>query len=53
MFAAIRAYEGLESTYWTLTGLRGEDKLKGRKQKKRQARAIASLQEQLADMNLQ
>ena len=53
MFTAIRAYEGLESTYWTLTGLRGQDKLKGRKQKKRQARAIASLQEQLADMNLQ
>ena len=50
MFAAIRAYEGLKSTYWTLTGLRGEDKLKGRKQKKRQARAIASLQEQLADI---
>ena len=52
MFAAIRAYEGLESTYWTLTGLRGQYKLKGRKQKKRQARAIARLQEQLADMNL-
>ena len=52
MFAAIRAYEGLESTYWPLTGLRGQDKLKGRKQKKRQACAIASLQEQLADMNL-
>ena len=31
MFAAIRAYEGLESTYWTLTSLRGRDKLKGRK----------------------
>ncbi len=53
MFTAIRAYEGLESTYWTLTGLRSEDKLKGKKQKKRQARAIASLQEQLADMSLQ
>ena len=53
MFVAIRAYEGLESTYWTLTGLHGQDKLKGRKQKKRQARAIASLQEQLADMSLQ
>jgi hypothetical protein len=53
MFAAIRAYEGLECTYWTLTGLRGDDKLKGRKQKKKQARVIASLQEQLADMTLQ
>ena len=53
MFAAIRAYEGLESTYWTLTGLRSHDKLKVRKQKKKQARAIASLQEQLADMSLQ
>jgi hypothetical protein len=52
MFAAIRAYEGLECTYWTLTGLRGDDKLKARKQKK-QARVIASLQEQLADMTLQ
>jgi hypothetical protein len=39
MFAAIRAYEGLECTYWTL--------------KKKQARVIASLQEQLADMTLQ
>jgi hypothetical protein len=45
MFAAIRAYEGLECTYWTLTGLRGDDKLKARKQKKKQARVIASLQE--------
>jgi hypothetical protein len=53
MFAAIRAYEGLECTYWTLTGLRGDDKLKARKQKKKQARAIVSLQEQLADMSLQ
>jgi hypothetical protein len=35
-----------------LTGLRGDDRLKARKQKK-QARAIASLQEQLADMSLQ
>jgi hypothetical protein len=53
MFVAIRAYEGLECTYWTLTGLRGDDKLKVRKQKKKQARVIASLQEQLADMTLQ
>jgi hypothetical protein len=53
MFAAIRAYEGLECTYWTLTGLRGDDKLKARKQKKKQARVIATLQEQLADMTLQ
>jgi hypothetical protein len=36
-----------------LTGLCGDDKLKARKQKKKQARAIASLQEQLADMSLQ
>jgi hypothetical protein len=36
-----------------LTGLRGDDKLKTRKQKKKQARVIASLQEQLADMTLQ
>jgi hypothetical protein len=43
MFAAIRAYEGLECTYWTLTGLHGDDKLKARKQKKKQACAIASL----------
>jgi hypothetical protein len=43
MYAAIRAYQGLECTYWTLTSLRGDD----------QARAIASLQEQLADMSLQ
>jgi hypothetical protein len=35
-----------------LTGLRGDDRLKARKQKK-QARAIASLQKQLADMSLQ
>jgi hypothetical protein len=53
MFAAIRDYEGLECTYWTLTGLRGDDKLKARKQKKKQACAIASLQVQLADMSLQ
>jgi hypothetical protein len=52
MYVAIRAYQGLESTYWTLTGLRGDDRLEARKQKK-QARAIASLQEQLADMSLQ
>jgi hypothetical protein len=52
MFAAIRAYEGLECTYWTLTGLRGDDKLKARKQKKKQARVIVSLQEQLANMTL-
>jgi hypothetical protein len=53
MYAAIRAYQGLEYTYWMLTGLRGDDRLKARKQKKKQARAIASLQEQLADMSLQ
>jgi hypothetical protein len=57
MFAAIRAYEGLECTYWTLTGLRGDDQLKAKKKKKKkkkkQARAIASLQEQLVDMTLQ
>jgi uncharacterized coiled-coil DUF342 family protein len=56
MYAAIRAYQGLECTYWTLTGLRGDDRLEARKQKKKkkkQARAIASLQEQLADMSLQ
>jgi hypothetical protein len=35
MFAAIRAYEGLECTYWTLTSLRGDDKLKAKKQKKK------------------
>jgi DNA repair exonuclease SbcCD ATPase subunit len=52
MYATIRAYQGLESTYWTLTGLCGDDRLEARKQKK-QARAIASLQEQLADMSLQ
>jgi hypothetical protein len=49
----IRAYYGLECTYWTLTGLRGDDRLKARKQKKKQARAIERLQEQLADMSLQ
>jgi hypothetical protein len=43
MYAAIRAYQGLECTYWTLIGLRGDDQLKARKQKKKQARAIASL----------
>jgi hypothetical protein len=53
MYAAIRAYQGLESTYWTLTGLRGDDRLEARKQKKKQTCAIASLQEQLADMSLQ
>jgi hypothetical protein len=53
MFAAIRAYEGLECTYWTLTRLHGADKLKARRQKKKQARAIANLQEHLADMTLQ
>jgi hypothetical protein len=53
MFTAIRDYEGLECTYWTLTGLRGDDKLKARKQKKKQAHVIASLQEQLANMTLQ
>jgi hypothetical protein len=42
MYAAIRAYQGLQCTYWTLTGLRGDDQLRARKQKK-QARAIASL----------
>jgi hypothetical protein len=36
-----------------LTGLRCDDRLKARKQKKKQACAIASLQEQLADMSLQ
>jgi hypothetical protein len=35
IYAAIRAYQGLECTYWTLTGLRGEDRLKARKQKKK------------------
>ena len=35
MFAAIRAYQGLECTYWTLTGLHGHDKLKVRKHKKK------------------
>jgi hypothetical protein len=53
MYAAIRAYQGLESTYWTLTSLCGDDRLEARKQKKKQARAIASLQEQLVDMSLQ
>jgi hypothetical protein len=52
MYAAIRAYQSLECTYWMLTGLRDDDRLKARKQKK-QTRAIASLQEQLADMSLQ
>jgi hypothetical protein len=33
--------------------LRGDDRLKARKQKKKQAHAIDSLQEQLADMSLQ
>jgi hypothetical protein len=36
-----------------LTGLHGDDKLKARKQKRKQAHTIASLQEQLADMSLQ
>jgi hypothetical protein len=36
-----------------LIGLRGDDKLQARKQKKKQARVIASLQEQLAGMTLQ
>jgi hypothetical protein len=45
MFAAIKAYQGLECTYWTLNGLCGDDKLMARKQKKKQSRAIASLQE--------
>jgi hypothetical protein len=45
MYAAIRAYQGLECTYWMLTDLHGDDRLKARKQKKKQARAIASLQE--------
>jgi hypothetical protein len=53
MFTTIRAYEGLKCTYWILIGLRGDDKLQARKQKKKQARVIASLQEQLADMTLQ
>jgi hypothetical protein len=53
MYAAIRAYQGLKCTYWTLTGLRGDDRLKARKQKKKQACAIPSLQEQLTDMSLQ
>jgi hypothetical protein len=52
MFSAIRAYQGLEYTYWTLTGLCGDDKLKAKKQKKKHTRAITSLQEQLADMSL-
>lgn len=30
MYAAIRAYQGLECTYWMLTGLRGDDRLKAR-----------------------
>jgi hypothetical protein len=53
MYAAIIAYQGLECTYWTLTGLCGDDRLKARKQKKKQTRAIASLQGQLADISLQ
>jgi hypothetical protein len=53
MFTAIRAYEDLECTYWTLTGLRGDDKLKAKKQKNKHAHVIARLQEQLADMTLQ
>jgi hypothetical protein len=36
-----------------LTGLRGDDKLKAKKQQQKKARVIASLQEQLADMTLQ
>jgi hypothetical protein len=36
-----------------LIGLRGDDKLQARKQKKKQARVIVSLQEQLAGMTLQ
>jgi hypothetical protein len=35
-----------------LTGLRGDDRLKARKQKKKQARVIASLQEQLVNVSL-
>jgi hypothetical protein len=31
MYAAIRAYQGLKCTYWTLTSLRGDDRLKARK----------------------
>jgi hypothetical protein len=31
MYAAIKAYQSLECTYWTLTGLRGDDWLKARK----------------------
>jgi hypothetical protein len=53
MYAAIRTYQGLKCTYWTLTGLRGDDRLKAKKQKKKQAHVIASLQEQLVDMSLQ
>jgi hypothetical protein len=36
-----------------LTDLQGDDKLNAKKQKKKQACAIANLQEQLADMTLQ
>jgi hypothetical protein len=43
MYAAIRAYQGLECTYWTLTGLHGDDRLKARKQKKKHTRVITSL----------
>jgi hypothetical protein len=53
MYTAIRAYQGLECTYWTLTGLHGDDRLKARKHNKKQARAIASLKEQLTNMSLQ
>jgi hypothetical protein len=31
MYATIRAYQSLECMYWTLTGLRGDDRLKARK----------------------
>jgi hypothetical protein len=31
MYAAIIAYQGFECTYWTLTSLRGDDRLKARK----------------------
>jgi hypothetical protein len=53
MYATIKAYQGLECTYWMLTSLRSDDRLKARKQKKKQARAIACLQEQLVDLILQ
>jgi hypothetical protein len=35
MYAAIIAYQGLECTYWMLTGLRGDDQLEGSKQENR------------------